>query len=152
MTRKLLLPFFLFFGILFFTSCDEEKYADWKILNDKAYADSLKTTDFTKSESGSGLCYKIIYPGDMKRPNLTSKITVKYEGRLITGKIFDKGTSTFYLSSTVLGWQEALTKIKVGGSMEIFFPYDLGYGSTDKGSIPPYSMLFFKIELLGAQD
>lgn len=150
MTRKLLLPFFLFFGILFFTSCDEEKYADWKVLNDKAYADSLNTTDFTKS--GSGLCYKIIYPGDMKRPNLTSRITVKYEGKLITGKVFDSGTETFYLSSTVLGWQEALTKIKVGGSMEIFFPYDLGYGSTDKGTIPPYSMLYFTIELLDAQD
>jgi FKBP-type peptidyl-prolyl cis-trans isomerase len=149
MTRKLLLSFFLFFAILFFTACDEDKYADWKILNDNAYAARLDTTDFIKSESG--LCYNIIDLGNMKRPNVNSKIKVKYVGRLITGEIFDQGTAEFYLSNTVKGWQEAITKIKVGGSMEMFFPYSLGYGTTASGVIPPYSMLYFKVELLDAQ-
>jgi FKBP-type peptidyl-prolyl cis-trans isomerase FkpA len=87
----------------------------------------------------------------MKQPNASSYVEVRYTGKLITGKIFDSGTYKGSLSSTVSGWQEAISMLKVGGSMEMFFPYTLGYNSTDKGTIPPYSMLYFTVELLDAQ-
>lgn len=149
MTRKLVLPLFLFLTILLFTACDEDKYADWKVLNDNAYAAELDTTDYTKSESG--LCYKIIDPGQMKQPNVNSYVKVNYIGTLITGEVFDEGIYEGYLSSAVVGWQEAIIKLKKGGSMKIFFPYSLGYGTTASGVIPPYSMLYFTVELLDAQ-
>ncbi|MFW9598416.1 MAG: FKBP-type peptidyl-prolyl cis-trans isomerase [Paludibacter sp.] len=34
--------------------------------------------------------------------------------------------------------------------MRIFFPHTLGYGEDGSGTIPPYSMLYFDIELLEA--
>jgi FKBP-type peptidyl-prolyl cis-trans isomerase len=48
----------------------------------------------------------------------------------------------------VKAWQEAIPKLKVGGVMEMFFPYTLGYNSSDQGTIPPYSMLYYTVELL----
>lgn len=141
---------FLFFLIsLVFSSCKEDKYADWKILNENKYTAELASTDYTKTESG--LCYKIIYAGQMKQPNVNSYVSVKYSGWLITGKVFDSGTYSGRLSGVVAGWQEAIVKLKVGGSMEMFFPYSLGYGTEGSGSIPPYSMLYFTVELLEAQ-
>jgi FKBP-type peptidyl-prolyl cis-trans isomerase len=153
---KLLTKFtFLFFIIaIAFSSCTEESYADWKILNDNRYSaelDSLSIKSYTKTESG--LCYKIIHKGEiLQRPNLNSYIKVRYTGRLITNKVFDSGTYEGYLSGTVAGWREALTLINVGGSMVFFLPADLGYGSTASGKVPPYSMMYFTVELLDTQN
>jgi FKBP-type peptidyl-prolyl cis-trans isomerase len=148
---------FLFFIIaIAFSACTEENYADWKILNDNRYATELATTDFTKSESG--LCYKIIYPGEMKRANIDSYVTVKYTLKLITGKIIETGTftgtliSSNYGSGTIAAWKEAIPLLKVGAVMDMFFSYDLGYGSTASGAVPPYSMLYYSVELLDAQN
>jgi len=151
MKRITLLPILLLLLVL--SSCTEDKFADWKILNDQKYAAEIvaKSTDNTYKTTDSGLCYKIIYAGNMKQPNASSYVEVRYTGKLITGKVFDSGTYKGSLSSTVSGWQEAISMLKVGGSMELFFPYTLGYNSTDKGTIPPYSMLYFTVELLDAQ-
>lgn len=137
-----------------FSACKEDDYADWKILNDNRYAaelDSLSIKNYTKSESG--LCYSIIHQGEIpKRPNVNSYVEVEYTGRLITGKIFDSGTYEGYLSGTVAGWREAITMLNVGGSMKMFFLYDLGYNSTAKGAVPPYSMMYFTVVLKNAQN
>jgi len=133
-------------------SCKEDPYAEWKILNENKYAEELVriSNDSSYKVSSSGLCYKIIYPGNMKKPNKNSYVVVEYSGTLITGEVFDSGTYKYYLSSAVAGWQEAITKIRVGGRMKIFFPHTLGYGEDGSGTIPPYSMLYFDIELLEA--
>ncbi len=143
---------FLFLIIaIAFSACKEEDYADWKILNDNKYAAELAATNYTKLES-SGLCYLIIHQGEIKkRPNVNSYVRVRYTGKLITGKVFDSGTYEGYLSKTVAGWREAIALLNVGGSMEMFFPYSLGYDSNANGAVPPYSMLYFTVELLDAQ-
>jgi len=152
MKRFTKLSLLFFAAILVFTSCDEETYADWKILNEKKYTeDVLAKTDFTVSETG--LCYKIIHKGETpKKVNITSKVRVQYTGKLITGAVFDSGTEYFYVSQTVAGWQEALTKLNVGGNIEFFFPQSLGYGESEKGSIPPYSTLYFTVTVLEAYN
>lgn len=149
MTRKSLLPLFLLLTIAMFISCKEDTYADWKILNDSKYAAELAITDFTKKESG--LNYHIIDSGQGKKPNLTSEIQVKYVGKLLlTNEVFDSRTTSLYLSEMIPAWQEAIPKIRVGGNIEFFCTYDLGYGSTGKSTIPPYSILYFNVELLDA--
>jgi|GEM_PF-4761041 len=151
MKRFTKLSLLFFAAILVFTSCDEETYADWKILNEKKYAEEVAAkTDYTLTESG--LCYQIIYPGEVKQANINSYVTVRYTGKLITGVVFDSGTYTGYLSNTVVGWQQAITKLKIGGSMDFFFPTELGYGETKNAKVPPYSMLYFSVELLNAQN
>lgn len=152
MKRFTKLSLLFFAAILVFTSCDEETYADWKILNEKKYAeDVIAKTDHIVSETG--LCYKIIHKGETpKKVNITSKVLVKYTGKLITGVVFDSRTEYFYVSQTVAGWQEALTKLNVGGYMEFFFPQELGYGENKTGGVPPYSTLYYTVEVLEAYN
>ncbi len=138
------------------SACKVDNYADWKILNDNAYAAEAAKTDFKKTDSG--LYYKISYPGNMKQANLESYVTVKYTVKLITGKVIESDTfygtlvSSSYGSGTIKAWQEAIPMLKVGGVMDMFFSYDLGYGSTASGSVPAYSMLYYSVELLDAQN
>ncbi len=141
----------LFFAVLLvFTSCDEEKYADWKVMNEIKYANDVATkTGYTLSESG--LCYKIIHQGETpKKVNITSRVYVRYTGKLITGEVFDSKTESYYLSERILAWQEALTKLNVGGKIDFFLPSSLGYGENKSGLIPPYSTLYYSVEVLNA--
>jgi FKBP-type peptidyl-prolyl cis-trans isomerase len=153
------LPIALIAILFVFSSCDEEKYADWKILNDNKTADEMaaKKSDNNYVITQSGLCYRILYPGNMKQATINSYVKVQYTGTLITGKVFDSGTfygslvSSSTTSGTIKAWQEAIPKLKVGGKMEMIVPYDLGYGSSASGVIPAYSLLYFTVELLDAQ-
>lgn len=102
----------------------------------------------------SGLQYKVLTEGTGAIPTTTDEVTVKYEGRLIDGTVFDssykrKGeTSTFGVSKVIKGWTEALTMMPVGSKWELYIPQELAYGSRKTGNIPPYSTLIFVVELV----
>ncbi|HQA58919.1 MAG TPA: FKBP-type peptidyl-prolyl cis-trans isomerase, partial [Acetivibrio sp.] len=49
------------------------------------------------------------------------------------------------------GWTEALKMMPVGSKWRIYVPYDLAYGSQDRGTIKPFSTLIFEVELLGIE-
>ncbi len=55
---------------------------------------------------------------------------------------------TFSVSGVIEGWRTALSKMKVGDELEIVIPQELGYGAIDKGTIKPYTTLYFRIKLL----
>lgn len=104
--------------------------------------------------TASGLQYKILVEGDGAVPTKTDEVTVKYEGRLIDGTVFDssykrKGqTNKFRANQVIKGWTEALTMMPVGSKWELYIPQELAYGSRKMGSIPPYSALIFTVELV----
>jgi FKBP-type peptidyl-prolyl cis-trans isomerase FklB len=85
-------------------------------------------------------------------------VKVHYEGRTVDGKEFDssykRGNPTsFNCNQVIKGWTEALTHMPVGSIWEVYIPYKLAYGERGAGDdIKPYSMLIFKIELLGIED
>lgn len=82
------------------------------------------------------------------------KVTVHYTGTLTNGTKFDssvdKGTPfTFTVGSGVIdGWSQGVIGMKEGGKRKLSIPPSLGYGSQDKGKIPPNSTLLFDIEVL----
>jgi FKBP-type peptidyl-prolyl cis-trans isomerase len=84
---------------------------------------------------------------------------VKYTGTLTTGFKFDENLTGFseLLGRLVIGWQKGLPLIKAGGSMSLYIPPTLGYGSQDiKNSsgaviIPANSILIFTIQLVAVQ-
>jgi FKBP-type peptidyl-prolyl cis-trans isomerase FklB len=39
----------------------------------------------------------------------------------------------------------------VGSKFKFYIPQELGYGSREAGTIPPYSTLIFEVELLGIE-
>lgn len=103
----------------------------------------------------SGLQYKILQPGNGRKPTLNDKVQVHYSGMQVNGKILDSSyergkPAEFQVSSVIKGWQEALQLMQVGSKWILYIPSELAYSShTAKGRIPPNSTLIFEIELLG---
>ena len=119
----------------------------------KAYLDanSLPYTQHT-----SGIFYNIVTPGTGTTvPGVCSAILVKYSGRTTTSTTpFDQNTAgvAFTLGQLIKGWQFGIPLIKKGGSIILYIPPSLGYGSAGSGTaIPPNSYLIFSIDLVDYQ-
>ena len=104
----------------------------------------------------SGVQYKIMRSGPAAgvRPTPQDMVTVNYEGKLLTGVVFDSSYTsgkpiTFTLGDLIPGWIDALQQMRVGDEWTIWVPPSLGYGARQAGPIPPNSVLVFKLELLG---
>lgn len=103
----------------------------------------------------SGLQYEVLESGDGSgvSPRPTDAVLAHYEGRLISGEVFDssiaRGEPTeFYLNQVIPGWTEGLQLMKPGDKWRLFIPSTLAYGANSPGSIPPHSALIFDVELL----
>lgn len=103
----------------------------------------------------SGLQYKILKSGPKTglTPTLRDTITVHYEGKLLNGTVFDssiaRGTpATFPLRGLIRAWQDAVPLMHPGDEWTIWAPPELAYGDQDKGTIPPNSVLEFKMSLI----
>jgi FKBP-type peptidyl-prolyl cis-trans isomerase FklB len=101
----------------------------------------------------SGLQYEVIRQGTGATPTPNDRVTVHYHGTLIDGEVFDSSVSrgdpaTFGVTQVISGWTEALQLMPVGSKWKLYIPYDLAYGSQDRGIIRPYSTLIFEVELL----
>ena len=138
-------------GQMMFTKIMIVVDGDVNIHNTDDVAKYISDNNLTATYSGSGLYYVISTQGTGVQPNASSAVTVKYDGFLLNGTPFDSSPATgatFNLSGVIKGWQEGLTYFKKGGKGVLLIPSALGYGSQQTGSIPPNSVLVFKIELL----
>ena len=112
-----------------------------------AKKEGVKTTE-------SGLQYKITKLGTGASPKATSKVRVHYEGKLISGKVFDSSfkrgePAEFPVNMVIKGWTEALQLMKEGGERELYIPSTLGYGTRGAGAdIGPNATLIFKVQLI----
>jgi len=103
----------------------------------------------------SGVFYAVLEEGDGARPAPGERVSVHYEGRLVTGKVFDSSykrgaPAEFATTQVIQGWQDVLPLMKEGGKWQVAIPAELAYGSREVGNglIPPDSALVFTIELL----
>ena len=105
-------------------------------------------------EISQGVLVKILKQGEGDRsPRNGNVVTVNYKGSLINGKVFDNSwergyPEAFRLNDLIVGWQIALTQMRVGDHWIVYIPYQLGYGTRDSGPIPAYSTLIFEMELV----
>lgn len=83
------------------------------------------------------------------------RVLINYTGTLENGSEFDSGTnSAFYLASTVSGFRQGVTGMRIGGRRRITVPPYLGYGTQAREDasgevlIPSCSVLVFEVELL----
>ena len=109
---------------------------------------------------------KINQGSGSESPRFCDKVRVNYSGSLMDGTNFD-GTSipvNFDLVSVIPGWSRVMPEFNVANSYSsnsdgtisydgygigvMFLPSGLGYFATYSGSIPSYSNLIFKFELL----
>ena len=120
-----------------------------KFLAENAKKEGVKTLP-------SGVQYKVIKEGSGSIPADTSKVKVNYEGRTIDGKVFDSSYKrnqplTLRCNQTIKGWTDAMVHMPVGSVWEVYIPQNLAYGEREQGDIKPFSVLIFKIELLGIE-
>ena len=110
--------------------------------------------DITTTESG--LSYRVLKEGVGQPCSAGATVKVHYEGKLRNGEVFDSSydsgkPATFPVNGVIQGWQEGLQLMTVGSTYEFYIPEELAYGERGAGSdIPPYSALFFQVELLAA--
>ena len=86
----------------------------------------------------------------------SSDLSCNYEGRTIDGKVFDSSYKRnqplkLRCNQTIKGWTDAMVHMPVGSVWEVYIPQELAYGEREQGDIKPFSVLIFKIELLGIE-
>jgi len=100
----------------------------------------------------SGLQYKVLVKGEGDVPQVSEKVFVNYEGRLVDGTVFDASSkhgdkpSEFRPNQVIKGWTEALTMMPVGSKWQLYIPYELAYGEKEAGNIKPFSALIFDVD------
>jgi len=130
----------------------EAKDKAYREANEKWLIDNVRNEGVVKLPSG--LQYKILKEGNGEIPGKDDEVTVKYEGKLIDGTIFDSSykrdpqTTNFRPTQVIKGWTEALTMMPVGSKWELYIPQELAYGERPAGKIKPYSTLIFTVELI----
>ena len=132
----------------------EKQFGQAKKDNEKFLADNKKKEGVVTLPSG--LQYKVIKQGDGQIPADTARVKVNYEGKTIDGTVFDtsygKQPVIFGVNQVVKGFSEALQKMPVGSTWEVYIPQELAYGANQQGEkIKPFSTLIFKIELLSIE-
>ncbi len=111
----------------------------------KQFIDSSK---IAATADERGFYYAIQSPGSGAKPTICSNVTVNYNGKLTNGKTFDSGSGVnFDLNQLVIGWQEGIPLVAPGGSITLYLPPSLAYGSQEQNGIPANSILVFKIDL-----
>lgn len=113
-----------------------------------AFITKNNLTNVQKTESG--LNYVITNPGAGAQVSAGDSITVKYTGKLSSGKVFESNTFPLQVGRGMVipGWDEGLQKFKQGGKGTLLIPSGLGYGDQGNPTIPANSVLVFDVEIL----
>ncbi|WP_373512575.1 FKBP-type peptidyl-prolyl cis-trans isomerase [Persicitalea sp.] len=108
----------------------------------------LDANNIKATADDRGFYYTIDSPGSGAKPTLCSNVTVNYRGTLTNGNMFDSASGiSFDLSRLIVGWQQSIPLISPGGSITLYLPPSLAYGSQAQSGIPANSILIFKIDL-----
>ncbi|MCU0446562.1 MAG: FKBP-type peptidyl-prolyl cis-trans isomerase [Microscillaceae bacterium] len=121
------------------------------IRSESEQIDKMKVdSSFTTTTTTSDLQYIITKQGTGATPSATSNVRVRYTLKNIFGQTIDNSPSAnFNLGGQlIVGFKEAVQLLKVGGRGKFILPSKLGYGDTQSGSLIPFSVLYFDIELL----
>ncbi len=109
----------------------------------------IETSKINATADGRGFYYSVQSPGTGDKPTVCSNVTVNYKGQLTNGTSFDSGNGiSFGLNQLIIGWQEGIPLIAPGGSITLYLPPSLAYGSQAQSGIPANSILVFQIDLL----
>jgi peptidylprolyl isomerase len=110
----------------------------------------------------SGVQYQDIVIGTGPEPRRGQIVSLHYTGMLLNGKVFDSSRDKLVphplripwdTRKLVVGLDEGMYGMRVGGRRIVTMPPELGYGKRGSGQdIPPDSWLKFDVELCGVKD
>jgi FKBP-type peptidyl-prolyl cis-trans isomerase FklB len=103
----------------------------------------------------SGVQYKVLKKGKGTfHPTVNSPCETHYEGKLISGKVFDSSyargsPTTFAPNQVIKGWTEIMQLMVEGDQWEVYIPSDKAYGDGGSGAdIKGGDTLIFKMEII----
>lgn len=115
------------------------------------------TLNYNYTDSGLGI--KILKSSQEETVKSGQTVTVHYTGMFEDGRVFDSSVErdlpfTFKVGEgrVIAGWDEGLTKLRIGNVAFLKIPSDLGYGPNGRGIIPGGATLYFKIEVLSVSE
>jgi peptidylprolyl isomerase len=146
----------LAFSMVLLTGCGDKEVS--------ATADNLPTVTTNMGEaptigapSGTPpttLESKDIFVGTGAEVLPTSTITFHYtlmtwsNGALIESSWSSGSPATYPLSNLIVGWQQGIPGMKVGGRRLLVVPPDLGYGAQGSGPVGPNETLIFVMDIV----
>jgi FKBP-type peptidyl-prolyl cis-trans isomerase FkpA len=137
----------------------EAKTAEQRGKDEKLITDYLQQNNITNAKKTStGLYYSVLQEGDGEVLVTGKKVYVHYLGKLLDGTKFDSSYDrgqpldfAYNTGSMIKGFDEGVGFLKKGGKAILFIPSHLGYGDRGAGTIPPFSVLIFEIELVNVE-
>ena len=148
-----------------------DKYTDWRNANNewlvqmqgKKNADGTPYYQTVVPDWNPGSFVLIHYFNDRAEtegnlsPLYSSTVDTRYFLHLYDGTPIDSsvlcttpapGVYRTRLTNVVQGWAIALSEMRCGDTAEVIVPYGVGYGSSEFGTLMPYSNLRFNIRLV----
>lgn len=115
-------------------------------------------TDITSTTSG--LRYAVIEKGDGTMLVTGMRVRIHYNGFFEEDmSIFDSSYQrdepidfTLGKGMVIRGWEEGISKLRVGDKARLWIPYELAYGEQGRGPIPPATNLIFDVEVIDAEE
>lgn len=140
------------------------RWLDEQEMMDKAAAYSffqsyLEAVGVTSTPVGSGIVMDVKKEGTGKNPIFGQYVLVNYimmtfSGQEIANTYTDQHPVSFVLgnSDVIYGMNEAILRMKKGGSARVYIPYYLAYGKNGiPGKTEPYAHIVADVELLDIQ-
>lgn len=113
----------------------------------------IAENNITVKPTASGIYYIEVKKGSGANPKATDIVKVHYTGKFLDGRVFDSSVERgepieFALNEVVPGWTEGLQMMRKGGKANLLIPSAMAYGPGGRQGIPPFSPLFFEVELI----
>ena len=118
-------------------------------------AASNTNKNMEQNEAVSELKKDVLQEGSGPEAKNGDVVSVHYTGTLRDGTKFDSSldrgepfTFTLGAGQVIKGWDLGVLGMKVGEKRKLSIPYNMAYGETGTGPIPPKSDLYFDVELM----
>lgn len=144
-------------ALFVFSGCKKDGYdAEKQLAKEeqqiKEFIDANNIENAQRDESGIWYVLESEGSGNIQYTTNT-KVTAKYTGRFLDGRVFDSSPSaTFSVGGVITGWQFGILKLQKGGKMRLLIPSQYAYGPSDYRGIPGNSVLDFDLEILDVQN
>lgn len=134
----------------------DSKTSEQKGKDDTLIKDFLQKNGVSNAQrTETGLYYVITQAGEGEVLTAGKKVGVHYLGKLLDGTKFDSSYDrgqplefAYNTGSMIKGFDEGVGFLKKGGKAILYIPSHLGYGERGAGTIAPFSVLIFEIELV----
>jgi FKBP-type peptidyl-prolyl cis-trans isomerase FkpA len=127
-------------------------------IEDTRFASHLGVDLAASTRLPSGLYYRDLTVGQGAVAEGGRQLAVHYRGWLSGGTLFEQlqppsAPFSFTLGArqVIVGWDQGVAGMRVGGVRQLIIPPSLAYGATGQGPIPGNAILVFEVSLVAVQ-